>query len=202
MNSVNTQTIRTFIAIDLPINLKKEIASIQQHLRPYFTRAKVSWVKSENMHLTLKFLGDVLSTDIPKVITACNFMKETTAFELYLNTIGFFPGLRKPKVLWCGYGSSDALSGVQNQIETALVPMGFVTENKPFVAHLTLARIKEINSNPSAPFHVDMTAVQEYINKTPISIHHPVHSIKLIKSRLSPKGSEYAVLHEWILKAK
>lgn len=200
MNPANIQTIRAFIAVDLPANLKKEIAFIQQSLRPHFSRAKVSWVRSENMHLTLKFLGDVPLTDITKIITACDFVKEEPAFELHLNGLGFFPGLRKPKVLWCGYESSTALARVQNQIETALDSMGFAAENKPFVAHLTLARIKEINSNPAAPCYVDMTAVQEYLKKTPVSMFHPVRSIKLIKSRLSPKGSEYTGLHEWKLK--
>ncbi|MBL7996177.1 RNA 2',3'-cyclic phosphodiesterase [bacterium] len=201
MNPVNTPAVRTFIAIDLPSNIRKDITLIQQNLRPHFSRAIVSWVRPENIHLTLKFLGNVLMTDIPKIITACEFVKKDRAFELQLNGIGFFPGLHKPKVLWCGYESSAVLSEVQNQIETALIPMGFVAENKPFVAHLTLARIKEISSNPAAPCYVDMASVQEYFKKTPVSILHPVRSIKLIKSRLSSKGSEYTVLHEWKLKS-
>lgn len=199
MNAAKKETIRAFIAIELPAELQKEIASIQQHLKPFFSRAKVSWVRPENIHLTLKFLGDVISNDISNIINVCDDSRLISVFELHLNRIGFFPGLRKPKVLWCGYDGSDALSSVQSRIENALVPLGFPAESKPFTAHLTLARIKEIDSNPSAHFYVDMEAVQEFIHKTQISIHHPVYCIKLIKSRLSPKGSEYKVLHEWVL---
>lgn len=197
MKSSTTATIRTFIAIDLPAELKQEIASVQSRLKPLFNRAKVSWVKPENIHLTLKFLGDVLPSDIPKIIKACEGIKQKPIPELTIDRIGFFPGQRKPKVLWCGYDRSDALVETQRYIENALVPCGFDAEEKPFVSHLTLARIKEIGSRPGAPFYVDMDDVQKEIDRIPISFAHSVRGIKLIKSRLSPKGSEYSVLHEW-----
>lgn len=200
MNSARTETVRTFIAIELPAELKKEIASVQQRLRPYFSRARVSWVKSENIHLTLRFIGDVPSARIGELIRSCEDVKLKPSFGMHLNTIGFFPGVRKPKVLWCGYENSEALNAVQRLVEETIVKLGFSPEEKTFVPHLTMARIKEIGFKPAGPFYVDMTALETEIKNIPLSVRHTVCEISLIKSVLSPKGSEYTTLHTWPLK--
>ena len=119
---------------------------------------------------------------------------------MHLNTIGFFPGVRKPKVLWCGYENSEALNAVQRLVEETIVKLEFSPEEKAFVPHLTMARIKEIGFKPAGPFYVDMTALETEIKNIPLSVRHTVCEISLIKSVLSPKGSEYTTLHTWPLK--
>lgn len=200
MNAVNNETIRSFIAIDLPADLKKEIASIQLRFKPLFGRARVSWVRAENMHLTIKFLGNVSAADIPAIVAACQPVGLQSGFNLYLNRIGFFPGVHNPKVMWCGYDHSDELTEAHRKIESALVPIGFPAEEKSFVAHLTLARFKEISSKPSSPFYVDLKTVRLETEKLSFSFRHTVTDIRLVKSRLLPKGSEYTVMHRWPLK--
>lgn len=200
MNPASTETIRTFIAIDLPVELKREIAGIQKRLRPFFDKARVSWVRLDNMHLTLRFIGDVPANDISTIIRAGEMLRCIPAFEIYMNGMGFFPNVRKPRVLWCGYDDSTSLTGTQALVEKTVAQSGFPAEEKPFVPHITLARIKELQTKPGSPFFVDMNAAQKEIDSIRLFFTHTVNSIRLIKSRLSPKGSDYTVLHEWRLK--
>lgn len=200
MNSSQTESVRIFIAIEIPAELKKEITSVQQRLRPHFSRARVSWVRPDNIHLTLRFIGDVPSARIGELIQSCEDVTLKPAFGLHLHSIGFFPNARKPKVVWCGYENSEELNSVQQLVEDAVVKLGFTPEGKAFVPHLTMARIKEISSKPDAPFYADMTKVEAEIKSIPLSVRHTVHEVRLIKSVLSPKGSEYTTLHTWPLK--
>ena len=200
MNASQNELIRTFIAIDLPAELKKEITSVQHRLRPQFSRARVSWVRPDNIHLTLRFIGDVPSARIGELIRSCEDVKLRPVFGLHLHSIGFFPNARKPKVLWCGYENSEELNAVQRLVEDAVVRLGFSPEEKKFVPHLTMARIKEIGSKPAAPFYVDMAEVEKEIKNILLSVRHTVHEVRLIKSVLSPKGSDYTTLHTWPLK--
>jgi 2'-5' RNA ligase len=200
VNSSQTESVRIFIAIELPAELKKEITFVQQRLRPHFSRARVSWVKPDNIHLTLRFVGDVLSARIGELIRSCEEAKLKPAFGLHLHSIGFFPNARKPKVMWCGYENSEELNAVQRLVEDAVVKLRFPPEEKAFVPHLTMARIKEIGSKPAAPFYVDMASVEKEIRNIPLSVRHTVHEVRLIKSVLSPKGSEYTILHKWPLR--
>ena len=200
MNSASTETIRAFIAIDLPAELKREIAGILKRLRPFFDKARVSWVKPDNMHLTLRFIGDVPSSEIGTIISNVDIISASPVHEIRMNSLGFFPNARKPRVLWCGYDDSPTLTAAQALVEKAVAQSGFPADEKPFVPHITLARIKELQTKPEAPFFVDMNAAKKEMDSIRLSFTHIVKSIRLIKSRLSPKGSEYTVLHEWRLK--
>ncbi len=192
MDPASQDTVRTFIAIDLPSELKREIASIQKRLRPLFDKARVSWVRPDNMHLTLRFIGDVPANEIRTIIQAGESIMSMRSFGLRMNSLGFFPNIRKPRVFWCGYEDSENLKTVQMEVETAVIRSGFPAEEKSFVPHITLARIKEINAKPGAVFYADMNAVQKEMQSIRLSFSHTVHEVQLIKSRLSPKGSEYS----------
>lgn len=200
MNSPGTESVRTFIAIDLPMDLKQEIASIQKRLRPLFEKARVSWVRPDNMHLTLRFIGDTPADAIRKLIRAGETITVMSALDLQMNSMGFFPNARKPRVFWCGYEDSEMLKAVQSEVERIVVQSGFPAEEKSFVPHITLARIKELSPKPGTPFYADMNAIEKEMRSIRLSFGHTAHEVQLIKSRLSPKGSEYTLLHAWKLK--
>ena len=145
---MSDQTIRSFIAIELPEAVKTGLQQLQTEL----TLPRYSFVKCvapEGIHLTLKFLGNISAekvTDITGVMEQAS--QEVSPFQLQLTEVGAFPNMRRPRVLWVGIkGEVDKLVSWQQRIDNGLVPLGFAKEARPFTPHLTLARLRE-NCSP------------------------------------------------------
>lgn len=180
--------VRTFLAIDLPDSLRKEIAKIQDRLRPLVHG--VRWVRPEGIHLTLKFFGDLSGNDVKTVSgvigqTAGN----ASPLTLGLGTPGVFPGIRRPRVLWIGVeGETDALVGLQQAIERDLEAAGLRRESRPYRPHLTLGRFRD----PAKPAGLEsallgMAGVHRRESFT-------AEGLTLFKSDLQPGGAVYTVL--------
>jgi 2'-5' RNA ligase len=140
--------VRTFLAIDLPGRQRKILEEHQGRWKS--ARADVRWIHPSNMHLTLKFLGEIHESTIESVIAVC---KEACclrrSFSLFLNDTGVFPNLRRPRVLWIGIGGeADILCELQDSIETALEKKGFPRESRVFKPHLTVGRIRSPRKLP------------------------------------------------------
>ncbi|MBI1764166.1 MAG: RNA 2',3'-cyclic phosphodiesterase [Acidobacteria bacterium] len=133
---------RIFVAIELPAEIKTELGRAQTALRQ--TRAAVSWTKSENLHLTLRFLGEVETARLPALKRACaETAQQSAPFALGLDGLGFFPTAHKPKVIWAGlHDAAQALASLQQALQDRLAALGFPPEDKPFHPHLTFGRIK------------------------------------------------------------
>ncbi len=136
-------SIRCFVAIRLDPALRPAAARIQAELGR--TRVAVKWVEPENLHLTLKFLGEVPARQTDRIVAvleqAC---RGQAPFELELAGLGAFPGARAPRVVWIGVRDGlAALAALAGRVEDALVALGFEREARPFSAHLTLGRIRE-----------------------------------------------------------
>ena len=135
--------IRTFIALELPQELKKALADLQAELR---SRTDcVRWVKPEQIHLTLKFLGPTeegLVEPVARILS--NLAQGVTPFRTQIAGLGAFPNSRNPKIIWVGMpGDQGNLLQFQEQLEDALAHVGFAKEKRPFSPHLTLGRVKE-----------------------------------------------------------
>lgn len=176
--------IRTFIAIELPESLKQSLARVQRRLE---CAERINWVKAANMHLTLRFLGDVPEKRIDE-LKAC--MERTVAnyspFELTPKGLGAFPNLRRPRVFWAGIeDASRSLTGLQKRLQTELEQAGFGREDYPFSPHITLGRVKD----PS------IRATQESLKQLEFSEKaFRVQEIVLMRSDLRPEGSLYTRL--------
>ena len=136
------EKIRTFVAIELPEEVKEKIFEVQNSLRQ--ERADVTWVRREGMHLTLKFLGDVevgtIDAVAAAVTAACRGTKE---LAISVEKVGGFPNLRRPRVLWVGMEEpTGELQRLQAKIETELASLGFEKEKRKFSPHLTIGRVK------------------------------------------------------------
>jgi 2'-5' RNA ligase len=180
--------LRSFIAIELPETIKSALAELQQELKR--SEADIRWVKPENIHLTLKFLGNIeekLVDDIVKAIeTTCNKYPE---FDLEIKGMGVFPNIKSPRVIWVGVNSSEILTDLQHNIESEMAALGFEPENRKFTPHLTLGRFKSSRGKEALLEDIKLHKDSKLglIN---------VKSVYLMRSDLSPAGARYTRIAE------
>jgi 2'-5' RNA ligase len=179
-------TLRAFIAIDLPPAVKAALGDVAATLDGRVPRGAVRWVRPEQMHLTLRFLGDTPADRLPALSAVLDGLAAGHApFALRLTEVGCFPNLRRPRVVWVGLGGEEAkLAALVHGLEAALRPLGRPPEDKPFRAHLTLGRVKD----ERAAQGVDWSAAVPALSV-------PVAAVHLIESRLRPDGPQYFVRH-------
>ncbi len=134
--------VRTFVAVELAPRLKKQVERLITRLSSQ--GAGVKWVETENLHITLKFLGEIDNPEVPQV---CRAVAQAVApydpFELELEGVGAFPRLQRPRVLWVGVGRGrEQLQQLQRDIEDRLYKLGYPREARPYEPHLTIGRVK------------------------------------------------------------
>jgi 2'-5' RNA ligase len=183
---------RTFIAIDLDEEIKKNISEL---LRKLDRGSKnIKWVKPQGMHLTLKFLGEVTKERICEVETVLkNIAKEYRPFPLDLMGTGVFPpGSQSPRILWLGVRQSDTLIEIQSSLENKLEKLHFPKEKRTYHPHLTLGRVKIPHHLESILSILDQHRENEFGHMT-------VSRLTLFLSTLKPTGAEYTKLSEFPL---
>jgi len=188
-----TTRLRAFIAIALPPQVLLTADNAQKKLRADGIRLK--WVRPENMHLTLRFLGDIDRKQAPEIVTAISTaVKVMPPFALNVKRIGVFPNMRAPRVVWMGIeGALELLMRLHQRLADALDPIGFPPEPRAFTGHLTLGRLTDRISPPLLQKAVLGSGQIE-------SGMFTVDRICLIKSDLKPTGAVYTRLAEIFLK--
>jgi 2'-5' RNA ligase len=208
------ESYRTFIAIELPAEVRGQIKVYIDQLRAQFPAARASWSREDNLHLTLKFLGDVEVSRIDGLAQACaQAARQVDRFELLMAGGGTFPPHGKPKVLWLGVGyagvgyagvppaassrsrtSPSAISAehenpllsLHTHIEDSCAAAGFAREARSFHPHLTIARIREAkDSRELADYHRQKDLPPQTFT---------VSEVVLFRSELSSKGSKHTAL--------
>jgi 2'-5' RNA ligase len=185
------EQIRSFIAIELPGELKLAISRLQERLKSG-SRAPVRWVRSENTHLTLKFLGDIDPAVVDDIRNAlAEAVKGISAVRLGAEGLGVFPGSTRVQVIWVGLtGELDKLKKLQQRIDKELIPLGFPAERRPFSPHLTIARLRD---RANANDRQDVGRLVEN-NNFESGLNFLVRTINLMKSQLTPEGPVYSKL--------
>ena len=186
-----SEQLRAFIAIELPVGLRKAIARIQNKIKEDGP-SPVKWVNPENIHLTLKFLGNIDENIIGKVSGA---MKEAVPgilpLHLELGGLGVFPDLRRVQIIWIGLnGDLERLSRLQKRIDANSVSLGFRAESRPFKPHLTLARVRDRAASDDRQSLGQLITSNQF--KEDYSFN--VDSIELIKSQLTREGAIYSII--------
>ena len=183
---------RSFIAIDLPPGIKEAIKDVVRELSP--GSSGIRWVPVENIHLTLKFLGEVKEDQVPGVENQLRAAAgRHQAFNITVKGAGAFPNLRSPNVLWIGIEVSEALSSLFRDIDAGMSGLGFEPEARRFSPHLTIGRVKD--KNGTAPAMMGISTYKETIFGT-----IDVQEIRLMKSVLKPSGAEYSGIADIRLK--
>jgi len=179
---------RTFIAIEIPGEIKEEMAKIQEQLK-HSSAVDAGWTRPEGIHLTLKFLGEAPEANVPEIMNVLTgIMVGVETFSLDLAGVGTFPNPASARVVWVGIGGeTDRLLKLQAEVEDGMARLGFERENRKFTPHLTLGRIKYIRSRKA------WLGALEIVK----DIRFPsfvVNAISLMKSELKPSGAAYTEL--------
>lgn len=182
---------RLFIAVDFPGPIKDQLSKLLHELREAWKNMPVKMVLPDQLHLTLKFLGDTEMSRQEAVIQGLNPI-HVPDFQVQVKNGGYFTDRQgNPRILFLDVFAKE-LGMLANLIERNLEPCGFLADQRAYSPHLTLARVKG-----KLPFKT----LKEFIEKTAaISLHFPVFSFKLYRSELSPQGSRYHCIKEFILK--
>jgi len=185
------EQIRSFVAIDLPDEAKKGLTSLRRELERDEHRF-VKWVDPGGVHLTLKFLGNIPSRRVTEVTEAMRKAAQgLSPFLLEISGLGAFPSLKQPRVVWVGAGGQlDKLSTLQQNIDSALATLGFTREERPFVPHLTLARVREGASASERTRFGELVGSVTFEGK----YHVEVEAVRLMRSQLTPAGAIYTCL--------
>jgi 2'-5' RNA ligase len=183
--------LRAFIAIELPAHVCDAIQKQTVRLRQTLGNDLIRLVPTQNMHLTLKFLGDTTTSYL-------DFLKQLLIreaeshpqFDLQLGGLGAFPTSRRPRLLWIGIHAPADLVSLQRGIEAGASRLGYEQEERPFSPHLTIGRVRQ---NVSPPELQKVRAALDTIQLGNIGTAR-VNSIHLFKSDLQPGGSIYTKL--------
>ncbi len=186
------QGIRTFIAIDIPQDLRELIKGIRKDLEG--VHGRVSWVRTENIHLTLKFLGEVDEARLPLVIKALEgAARGAPPLELCSGVLGAFPSMRRPRVLYLAIEENPGLMALSRAIEKELAKIGLSADKKPFRAHLTICRIRSPETGRALGGAAGELKVEKKVAFT-------ADRFVLYKSELTPQGARYSVIRDFPLK--
>ena len=175
---------RLFVALEIPIRTRENLATLLALLRAITREPR--WVRSENLHVTLKFLGEVAEDQLAAVETALSRIRSAQAVSAEFRGLGFFPNEKKPRVFWAGIEASANLKTLAADIEGAMEKCGIAREKREFSPHLTLARLE--GALPEAL----RRAIAEHAHREFGSLR--TAEFHLIQSKLTPAGAEYTTL--------
>jgi RNA 2',3'-cyclic 3'-phosphodiesterase len=179
---------RAFVAVFPPPEVRREALAWATRLT---SDDRVRWTRPENVHLTLKFLGDVRAESLDGIRVALGEVcAEHAPFDAVLAELGAFPSARRAKILWVGVGAgSERLRSLAADVDDALASLGFEREKRPYVPHLTLGRVRGRTLNFDLPPGVEGTGFR-------------VRRVELTESTLAPKGATYRTVGDFALGGK
>ena len=186
--------LRCFIAVTLPGPLKKAVGEVIRSLRE--SGADIKWVHDENLHLTLKFLGETEEARLDEIKGALfKKLSHYSPFYIKIGGVGYFPGGRNPRVIWVGIEEPGSLADIYTDVESVMVKFRYQREDRPFSPHLTIGRVRSPKTAGEA-----IKRLEEF--RTVAFDEFVVKAVTLMKSELKPGGAEYSCLAEISLEGK
>lgn len=172
---------RLFVAIALPEPVQQQLAQLRREL------AGARWVRPEQLHLTLAFLGEVAEERLEQLTAALGSIRYQP-FALQFDRLGCFPNQRHPRVVWIGLQPNPELQRLAQAVQAAVTACGISLEERPFHPHITLARLKQADPRQLAALLTQQPALPEVA----------VATFLLFQSRLSVQGAEHRVLRRFV----
>jgi RNA 2',3'-cyclic 3'-phosphodiesterase len=182
--------LRLFVALEIPSAVRENLAALIKDLRAADaspSKNKARWVRVENLHVTLKFIGHVDPGKLYAIRAALADVRSDAAVALRFRGLGFFPNHRRPRVLWAGVEGSANLAALAGEIEARLSKLGIPSETRDFAPHLTLARFDPPGISESLGAAAQKNAAREFGSVRAGEFH-------LFESKTRPTGAEYTRL--------
>ena len=190
--------LRAFIALEIPSKVQNDIHQATSKLRSEIG-SLVRWVPAENLHLTLKFLGDISATHVEFLNQMLRVEADShKIFDIQLTGLGSFPSSKRPRLIYIGIQAPPELSALQHAVESGAHRLGYQSEDRSFSPHLTLGRVKHASQISAS----DQQRIRHALEQTKIDSLGTarVDSVHLYKSDLKPTGSVYTKLFSAPLK--
>jgi len=179
---------RLFVALEIPSAVRENLAALLKSLRTVSPQTR--WVRTENLHVTLKFIGEVPETKLAAIRSALAGTRSDQIITLDFRGLGFFPNEKRPRVFWAGIEASPNLKDLAADIDRATEKLGIPREQRPFSPHLTLARFEPPRLPEKLRSAIQENEVREFGTLSTSQFH-------LIESKLKPSGAEYTTLESF-----
>ncbi len=189
---------RLFVALEIPASVRDNLAALIKEFRELSSQVadkRPRWVRPENLHVTLKFIGEVAETKLDGIRAALSTVQTDAQLELRFHGLGFFPNENRPTVLWTGLDASPNLQTLARDIDRAVATQGIAKEKRTFVPHLTLARFDPPGLHEKLGVAIQKNSARDFGSFQAREFH-------LIESRLKPSGAEYTTLHSFRIGAE
>ena len=184
---------RLFVALEIPDQVRDGFAALIAELRgadSSFSKSRARWVRPENLHVTLKFIGHVDSGKLDAIRAALAEVRLDSPVELQFRGLGFFPNGKRPRVFWAGIEASPNLAPLAGEIEARLAKVGISGETREFAPHLTLARFEPPGISDGLSAIAQENVAREFGAVRTGEFH-------LFESKTKPSGAEYARLQSF-----
>lgn len=181
---------RLFVALEIPAAVRDNLAAQVKQLRDLSAQVadkRPRWVRSENLHVTLKFIGEVAPARLDGIRGALSNIRSSAPVDLQFRGLGFFPNEMHPSVLWAGLNASPALASLAGDIDQATETQGIAREKRAFIPHLTLARFEPPGLHEKLRSAIQKNSECEFGSFQAREFH-------LIESKLKSTGAEYTSL--------
>jgi 2'-5' RNA ligase len=178
---------RLFVALEIPAAVRENLSAFLKEMHDLSekrTEKRVRWVRPENLHLTLKFIGEVADAKRDGIRAALSTIHAEAPIDLRFRGLGFFPNEKRPTVLWTGLDASTSLQPLVEDVDCALATQGIAREKRSFVPHLTLARFASPVLPEGLIARIQKNSEREFGSFQGYKFH-------LIESKLTPTGAEY-----------
>ena len=184
---------RLFVALQIPDSIRNDYAKLMEELRRLDAKAakkKPKWVRPENLHVTLKFIGHTDPAKLDAIRTALAKVSSQQEIRLHFRNIGFFPNANRPRVIWGGMQAPEYLAALAHAVDQQIASFGFPAEERDFAPHLTLARLDPPGIDRELRAAIEKHAARDF------GVLH-TSEFHLIESKLKPSGAEYTTLQSF-----
>jgi RNA 2',3'-cyclic 3'-phosphodiesterase len=182
--------VRLFVASEIPVAVRENLATLIEELRGIASQAgdkQPRWVRPENLHITLKFIGELPEDKLEGVRNALAAVRSAAAVEMKFRGLGFFPDEKRPRVFWAGLEASANLPTLARDIDRATATQGVAQETREFTPHLTLARLEPPGIGEKLRAAILKSVHRDFGSFRTAEFH-------LIQSKTKPSGAEYTRL--------
>jgi RNA 2',3'-cyclic 3'-phosphodiesterase len=188
--------VRLFVALEISPAVRDHLAALMNELCALESKSSAKrprWVRAENLHVTLKFIGHIEPGRLDAIRAHLAKVRSEAPLDLRFRGLGLFPNAERPRVLWAGIAASENLTSLAGDVDATLATLGIPSEGRAFIPHLTLARCAP--SGISAALGAALDSARNFGEWRTNRFH-------LIESKLKPSGAEYTTLQSFVFTAE